>query len=286
VHRHIYFYRLSSLAMCLFITLKANIYSFHPALSLSDIDRFALLYLFYTEVHQLYNTMAYLAVIFVAFLSHLPTTASATTTSPQTLPPVISCTVGIDYPCLPSSTCTPMQISTSGKPWLGQCIATPTPAPTPTHCTVGNDKPCLPSSTCTPTMISTVGQPWLGQCIATPTPAPTPTHCTVGNDKPCLPSSTCTPTQISTSGKPWLGQCIATPTPAPTPTHCTVGNDKPCLPSSTCTPTMISTVGQPWLGQCIATPTPTGNAKKCRHVHGKWMCEIDEKCVNGWCVRK
>src|SRR5690348_8298415 len=93
-------------------------------------------------------------------------------------PPVASvthCTVGNDAPCLPSSTCTPTMISTSNQPWLGQCIATPTP-------------PVITVST--PIISAT---PPILTITVSPTP-PTSTECHVGWENQCGGGSTCTPT--------------------------------------------------------------------------------------------
>ncbi|KAH7382278.1 hypothetical protein BKA66DRAFT_464154 [Pyrenochaeta sp. MPI-SDFR-AT-0127] len=174
-------------------------------------------------------------------------------------------------------------ISTTGQPWLGQCIATPTPytpspPPTSAECRVGwaNGGGCATGSTCTPIETCYRLRPCSGKCIATVTPGPTPpttTECHVGwGNGECKTGSTCTPTMTCQTGRPCGGACIATPTQIPSsstplpstwpplpppPTECHVGwGNRECKTGSTCTPTMTCQKGRPCGGACIATPTP------------------------------
>ena len=203
---------------------------------------------------------------------------------------VSSCTAGNDTPCLPNSTCTPTQYPTTGQPWLGQCIATPTsvlpstsipivstpppiwvitdfPMPsTSTECHVGWDQ-CNTGSTCTPTMTCHRPLPRGSKCIATPTPQPSASAgCMVGWENQCNTDSTCTPIETCYRLRPCRGACIATATPTLTispskPAGCNMGREDQCGIGSTCTPTMTCSRGRYCGGACIAEATTISNDK-------------------------
>lgn len=195
----------------------------------------------------------------IAFFSALlPLLVSATT----------PCTVGNNTPCLPSSTCTPTILSTSGKPWLGQCIATPAPQ------VPGSSTPVLsypPVSM--PTLVEPppASVPSLISIPPVSMPTPVSMECNVGAGTGCGAGSTCTPTQTCYRLRPCGGKCIATPAPQPpassTPiityppismpspvAECMVGWDNNgCVAGSTCEPIETCYRLRPCRGKCMPT---------------------------------